>query len=114
MPDEIQCECCQKFYPSRFQFCLNCSQPEGRSKRKEDKKPMTVEEARKKFNIGEAWRELEMPDGRIFFSFYEDDIIVRKDGTAYLSAWGISPTFAPLIVHTEIPPGGFSWEKRTP
>jgi hypothetical protein len=65
---------------------------------------MTVQEARTKYNLNQNWHATEMPDGRIFFSFYDDDIIVRADGTAYELRWVLTSSYGHDITKTELAP----------
>lgn len=51
---------------------------------------MTVEEARAKYELNDNWIPMEMVDGRIIFSFFDVDVIVRPDGTAYKSFWKLT------------------------
>ena len=65
---------------------------------------MTVEEARAAYKLDQNWTAMEMVDGRIIFSHYDVDVIVRPDGTAYKSYWCLTLNSGHQPAQTELTP----------
>ena len=65
---------------------------------------MTVEEARAAYKLDHNWIPMELTDGRIIFSFFDVDKVVRPDGTAYMHSWVLTRDSGHQPVKTELTP----------